>query len=92
MIYDVLCYFFQADLTGLMYASFHNHPDVASALIEAGCELNSVGTVSTSFVEPVLKICTIDLPGFVFETDNFLIWGYLDCTDVHVWGCLWPNG
>ncbi|XP_060568285.1 ankyrin repeat and sterile alpha motif domain-containing protein 1B-like [Ruditapes philippinarum] len=34
----------EADLTGLMYASFHNHPDVASALIEAGCELNSVGT------------------------------------------------
>ncbi|XP_045165033.2 ankyrin repeat and sterile alpha motif domain-containing protein 1B-like [Mercenaria mercenaria] len=34
----------EADLTGLMYASFHNHPDVASVLIEAGCQLNSVGT------------------------------------------------
>ena len=40
--------FTQADLTGLMYASFHNHPEVATALIEAGCELNSVGTVSFS--------------------------------------------
>lgn len=34
----------EADLTGLMYAAFHNHPEVANALIEAGCELNAVGT------------------------------------------------
>lgn len=27
-----------------MYAAFHNHPEVANALIEAGCDLNSVGT------------------------------------------------
>ncbi|WAR26179.1 Y045-like protein, partial [Mya arenaria] len=33
----------EADLTGLMYAAFHNHPEVAMALIDAGCELNAVG-------------------------------------------------
>ena len=36
----------QADLTGLMYASYHNHPEVAQALIDAGCELDAVGSVS----------------------------------------------
>ena len=47
---------FQADLTGLMYASFHNHPDVAMALIEAGCELNSVGTVSYVSIDIALSL------------------------------------
>ena len=29
-----------------MYASYHNHPEVAQALIDAGCELDAVGSVS----------------------------------------------
>ncbi|KAK3602016.1 hypothetical protein CHS0354_027019 [Potamilus streckersoni] len=33
-----------ADLTGLIYAAYHNHPDVALAFIEGGCELDAVGT------------------------------------------------
>ena len=39
-----------------MYASFHNHPDVALALIEAGCELNSVGTVSYVSIDIALSL------------------------------------
>jgi hypothetical protein len=31
-----------------MFASYHNHPEVASALIDAGCEINAFGTVSPS--------------------------------------------
>ncbi|XP_055995316.1 ankyrin repeat and sterile alpha motif domain-containing protein 1B-like [Ostrea edulis] len=34
----------EADFTGLMFASYHNHPEVASALINAGCEINAFGT------------------------------------------------
>lgn len=34
----------EADFTGLMFASYHNHPEVASALISAGCEINAFGT------------------------------------------------
>jgi len=55
---------FQADLTSLMFASFHNHPSVALALIDAGCDLNAVGTVSkdTSLTDDktlkTLTICT----------------------------------
>ncbi|KAL3885526.1 hypothetical protein ACJMK2_025578 [Sinanodonta woodiana] len=33
-----------ADLTGLIYAAYHNHPNVALAFIEGGCELDAVGT------------------------------------------------
>ena len=36
----------QADLTGLMYAAYHNHPEVAQALIDAGCDMDAVGSVS----------------------------------------------
>ena len=47
-----------------MFASFHNHPSVALALIDAGCDLNAVGTVSrdTSLTDDktlkTLTICT----------------------------------
>lgn len=34
----------EADFTGLMYAAYHNHPDVASALIEAGCDVDAHGS------------------------------------------------
>uniref|UniRef100_K1RLA6 Ankyrin-3 n=1 Tax=Magallana gigas TaxID=29159 RepID=K1RLA6_MAGGI len=34
----------EADFTGLMFASYHNHPEVATALIQAGCEINAFGT------------------------------------------------
>ncbi|XP_063406989.1 ankyrin repeat, SAM and basic leucine zipper domain-containing protein 1-like [Mytilus trossulus] len=34
----------EADFTGLMYAAYHNHPDVASALIEGGCQINAYGS------------------------------------------------
>ena len=29
-----------------MFASYHNHPEVANAFITAGCEINAFGTVS----------------------------------------------
>jgi len=35
--------FGEADLTGLMFAAFHNHPEVAAVLIDAGCELDAIG-------------------------------------------------
>lgn len=34
----------EADFTGLMYAAYHNHPDVASALIDGGCDINAHGS------------------------------------------------
>lgn len=34
----------EADFTGLMFASYHNHPEVSSAFIEAGCDINAKGT------------------------------------------------
>lgn len=34
----------EADLTGLMYAAYHNHPEVAQAFVDAGCELDAVGS------------------------------------------------
>ncbi|CAG2198240.1 unnamed protein product [Mytilus edulis] len=34
----------EADFTGLMYAAYHNHPDVASALMEGGCQINAYGS------------------------------------------------
>ncbi|KAK3088450.1 hypothetical protein FSP39_019357 [Pinctada imbricata] len=34
----------EADFTGLMFAAYHNHPEVASAFIDAGCEINAFGT------------------------------------------------
>ena len=29
-----------------MYAAFHNHPNVADALIDAKCDIDATGTVS----------------------------------------------
>jgi hypothetical protein len=33
-----------------MYAAYHNHPDVASALIEGECDINAHGSVSYCMV------------------------------------------
>ena len=40
----------QADFTGLMFASYHNHPDVASAFIDASCDIDAFGTVCSYFI------------------------------------------
>ena len=29
-----------------MYAAYHNHPEVAQAFVDAGCELDAIGSVS----------------------------------------------
>ncbi|XP_050410829.2 ankyrin repeat domain-containing protein 6 [Patella vulgata] len=34
----------EADFTGLMFASYHGHSEVATAFIEAGCDINCTGS------------------------------------------------
>ncbi|XP_060074912.1 serine/threonine-protein phosphatase 6 regulatory ankyrin repeat subunit A-like [Ylistrum balloti] len=34
----------EADFTGLMFAAYHNHPEVALAFINSGCDINAFGT------------------------------------------------
>ena len=36
----------EADFTPLMFAAYHNHPEVARVLTESGCDVNAQGTVS----------------------------------------------
>ncbi|XP_021355949.1 tankyrase-2-like [Mizuhopecten yessoensis] len=34
----------EADFTGLMFAAYHNHPEVALAFTTSGCDINAYGT------------------------------------------------
>ncbi|CAG2253911.1 unnamed protein product [Mytilus edulis] len=45
----------EADFTGLMYAAYHNHPDVASALIEGGCQINAYGSVYSDIFQSEIQ-------------------------------------